>query len=46
MLMVFESRVLLRIYEPNSERIRGGKLHNEELYDVYSSSMVKSSRMR
>jgi hypothetical protein len=48
---VFEKRVLRRIFGPKRIDIRGGwrKLHNEELYNLYSSPyifiMIKSRRM-
>jgi len=43
---------LRRIYGPKRDKVRGewGKLHNEELNDLYSSlnsvQVIKSSRMR
>jgi hypothetical protein len=48
---VFENRVLRRIFGPKGDEVIGGwrKLHNEELHDLYSSSiniMIKSRRMR
>jgi hypothetical protein len=35
---VFENRALRRIFGPNRDEIMGGwrKLHNEELYNLYS----------
>jgi len=38
MLMVFENRVLRRIFEPRRYEVTGEwwKLHNEELNDLYS----------
>ena len=51
-LMVFENRVLRRIFGPKRDDVTGdwGKLHNEELSDLYSSPniirMIKSRRMR
>jgi hypothetical protein len=50
-LRVFENRVLRRIFGPKKDEVTGecGKLHNEELNDLYSSSnvwMIKSRRMR
>jgi hypothetical protein len=51
-LKVFENRVLRRIFEPRRDEVAGGwrKLHNEELYGLYSSSgiirMLMSRRMR
>jgi hypothetical protein len=50
-LRVFETRVL-RIFGPKRDEVTGnwGKLHNEELHDVYSSPtimrVIKSRRMR
>jgi hypothetical protein len=49
---VFENRVLRRIFGPKRDEVTGGwrKLHNEELYNLYSSSsiirMIKSRRIR
>jgi hypothetical protein len=49
---VFENRVLRRIYGPKMDEVTGerGKLHNEELHDLYSSPTIvrvmKSRRMR
>jgi hypothetical protein len=51
-LMVFENRVLRRIFGPKSDEVTGEwrKLHNEELRDVYSSTsiirIIESRRMR
>jgi hypothetical protein len=51
-LMVFENRVLRRIFGPKRDNVTGGwrKLHNEEVHNLYSSPsiirMVKSRRMR
>jgi hypothetical protein len=51
-LKLFESRVLVRIFEPKRNEVTGGwrKLHNEELHDMYSSPsiirIIKSRRMR
>src|SRR5215469_11267087 len=51
-LMVFESRVLRRIFGPKRDEVTGEwrKLHNEKLKDLYSSPnivrVVKSRRMR
>jgi hypothetical protein len=51
-LRVFENRVLRRIFGPKRNEVTGGwrKLHNEELYNLYSSPsimrMIKSRRMR
>jgi hypothetical protein len=50
--VVFENRVLRRIFGPKRDEVTGGwrKLHNEELHSLYSSSsiirMIKSRRMR
>jgi hypothetical protein len=49
---VFENRVLKRIFGPKSDETTGEwrKLHNEKLYNLYSSSgiirMTRSRRMR
>jgi hypothetical protein len=49
---VFENRSLRKIFGPKRDEVMGkwGKLHNEELHDVYSSPSVirisKSKRMR
>jgi hypothetical protein len=48
---MFENRALRRIFRPKREKVIGGwrKLHNEELYSLYSSPsiirMTKSRRM-
>jgi hypothetical protein len=41
-LRVFEKWVLKRIFGPNGDEVTGGwrKLHNEELYNVYSSAII------
>jgi hypothetical protein len=50
--MVFENRLLRRIFGPKREEVRGDWriLHNEELHSLYSSPsiirVVKSRRMR
>jgi hypothetical protein len=49
---VFENRVLRRIFGPKRDEVKGdwGKLHNEEIHNLYSSPnvirMIKSKRMR
>jgi hypothetical protein len=42
-LMVFEKRVLRRMYGPERDEVPGGwrKLLNEELYNLYSSPHIK-----
>jgi hypothetical protein len=51
-LRVFENRVLRRIFGPKRDEVTGewGKLHNEELNDLYSLPnivwVVKKKRMR
>ena len=51
-LRVFENRVLRKIFGPKRDKITGewGKLHNEELTDLYSSPniiwVIKQRRMR
>jgi hypothetical protein len=50
--MVFENRVLRRLFEPKSYEVIGGrrKLHKEEFHNLYFSpnivGMIKSKRMR
>jgi hypothetical protein len=50
--MVFENRVLTRIFGPKRDEVAGEwrRLHNEELNDLYSSSniirVIKSRIMR
>jgi hypothetical protein len=41
-LRVFENRVLRRIFGPKRDEVTGKwvRLHNEELYDLYSSSNI------
>jgi hypothetical protein len=49
---VFENRVLRRIFGPKRDEVTGEwrKLHNKELYDLYSSpsiiTIIKLKRMR
>jgi hypothetical protein len=51
-LRVFENRLLWIIFGPKRDEVTGGcrKLHNEELYNLYSSPniirMTRSRRMR
>jgi hypothetical protein len=51
-VMVFENRVLRRIFGPKRDEVIGGlrKLHNEELHDLYCSPSIiritMSRRMR
>jgi hypothetical protein len=51
-LIVFENKVLRKIFRPKRDEVTGGwrKLHNEELHDLYSSPsiirIIKSRRMR
>jgi hypothetical protein len=50
--MVFENKVLRRIFGPKMDRVTGGwrKLHKEELNNLYYSQsiirIIKSRRMR
>jgi hypothetical protein len=50
--MVFENRVLRRIFGPKRDEVTGEwrKLHNKELHDLYFSlsiiRIIKSQRMR
>ena len=41
-LRVFENRVLRRIFGPKRDVVTGDwrKLHNEELYDLYSPTII------
>jgi hypothetical protein len=41
-LRVFEKRVVRRIFWPKNDEVREEwrKLHNEELYDLYSSQNI------
>jgi hypothetical protein len=47
---VFENRVLRGIFGPERDGLTGRRLHNGELYDLYSSpniiQVIKSRRMR
>jgi len=51
-LTVVDSRVLRTIFGPKKEEVTGDwrRLHNDELYDLYSSSnimrVIKSRRLR
>jgi hypothetical protein len=49
-LKVFENGVVRRIFGPKRDEIRGRKVHNEELHNLYTSpdiiKMTKSMRMR
>jgi hypothetical protein len=51
-LIVFENRVLRRIFGPKRDEVTGEwrKLHNDKLHNLYSSPnilrIIKSSRMR
>jgi hypothetical protein len=51
-LRVFENRVLRRIFGPKRDEVTGGlrKLHNEELHNLYTSTviirMIMSRRMK
>jgi hypothetical protein len=46
--MVFQNRVLRRIFRPKRDEIRGGwrEINNEELNNFYSSPNMKSRKMR
>jgi hypothetical protein len=41
-LGVFENRVLRKIFGPKRDEVKGEwrKLHNEELYDLYCSTLI------
>jgi hypothetical protein len=49
---VFENRVLRRVFRPKKDEVTGEwrKLHNKELYDLYSSPnierVIKSRRIK
>jgi hypothetical protein len=46
---VFENSVLRRIFGPKRDEVTGewGKLHNEELHDLYSSlSIIRIIKLR
>jgi hypothetical protein len=51
-LRVFKNRLLRKIFGPEKDEVTGEcrRLHNEELYDLYSSAniiqVIKSRRMR
>jgi len=51
-LRVFENRLVRKTFAPKRDEVtgEGRRLHNEELYDVYSSPniirVIKSRRMR
>jgi hypothetical protein len=42
-LIVFENRVLWRIFGPKRDEVTGGwrKLHNEKLHNLYSSPNIR-----
>jgi hypothetical protein len=44
--MMFENRVLTRIFGSKRDEVTGGwiKLHNEELHNLYSLSFVRMIR--
>jgi hypothetical protein len=48
--MVFENKVLRRIFGPRRDEVTGRRLHNEELNDLYCSPnilrVIKWRRMR
>jgi hypothetical protein len=45
---VFENRVLRRIFKLKRDEVTGGwgKMHHEELHNLYSLPMIKLRRMR
>jgi hypothetical protein len=47
-LRVFENGVLSRIFGRKRDEVTGKRrrLHNEELFDLYSTSSITSRRMR
>jgi len=46
-LRLFEKRVLRRIFGPKRDEITGewGKLHNEELNDLYTANQIEKNEM-
>jgi hypothetical protein len=46
--MVFEDRVLRRIFGPKREEVTGGwrNLHKEELHHLYSSNIIRVIKLR
>ena len=44
--MVFESRVLRRIFGPKRDEVTGEwrRLQREELYDLYSTNIIRVTR--
>jgi len=47
-LRIFENRVLRTIFGPKRDEVKGewGKLHNEELNDLYSPNIVQVIKLR
>jgi hypothetical protein len=47
-LRVFENKVLRGIFGSKRDEVTGGwrKLHNEDLHDLYSSSVIRIMKLR
>jgi hypothetical protein len=47
-LRVFENRAMKRVFGPKMEEVRGvwRKIHNEELHNLYASTVISSRSMK